>query len=668
MDIESLKKRGILVCIMLFVILSLANAYLVLFYPPFISTVTGSGITASVSLIVEGAVRSINISSPLNITYNFSVGDSYLIDLNVSAAFTPTNWFYTLLDLKHDETKYFEVDFSPNITFTAVRWSNRLLVYANDSSGAVNENVSFYINVPNSSPYLGPIDSSRNICESSYFHYKFNVTDVDEDELTVDINPKNPFYVAFSTQVNLTFTRYEIFSGKLSKGSVGGVGGSFQLYEEVISVTDGEYIDTANMNITIIEINNAPVITNIGVQTIYTRGDDSTFYKEVQVTDVEDGDQNSENLTFSITIVNSSGDEVNLFSISSNGIIDFTADNSTEVGVYNVSVCVNDTAIPDPHPSIFAICGQDGSSMTTCNNFSLTVTDENRAPTITDYYPSNLSLNGGGTDNFYFNITEYDPDGTLPDVYWYINNIFIEYDSGSLVDEFTYSFGCDVSGNYVVKSEITDGLLNDSIKWDVVVSRVLCPVGGAGGGGGGGPRGCSPRWVCNNWRGVCQHAQKSLELGVLSGEDYRIIREKCAEDNIDEEICGFRIRTCYDMNNCSKDINKPAEVEFCYYTEEPNCYDEIKNCHHGSCELLVDCGGPCLPCPTCSDKLRNQGEEGIDCGGPCPWKCPVKKPFLKRTGVLYMFIFILFWLILLLILLIIRILRMKKKMRGKEGC
>ena len=40
------------------------------------------------------------------------------------------------------------------------------------------------------------------------------------------------------------------------------------------------------------------------------------------------------------------------------------------------------------------------------------------------------------------------------------------------------------------------------------------------------------------------------------------------------------------------------------------------------CEILTDCGGPCSPCPTCSDGILNchvngQCEEGLDCGGPC---------------------------------------------------
>ncbi len=47
------------------------------------------------------------------------------------------------------------------------------------------------------------------------------------------------------------------------------------------------------------------------------------------------------------------------------------------------------------------------------------------------------------------------------------------------------------------------------------------------------------------------------------------------------------------------------------------CYDGLKNCHDGACEEDVDCGGPCEPCPSCTDGILNQGEEAVDCGGPC---------------------------------------------------
>jgi len=41
---------------------------------------------------------------------------------------------------------------------------------------------------------------------------------------------------------------------------------------------------------------------------------------------------------------------------------------------------------------------------------------------------------------------------------------------------------------------------------------------------------------------------------------------------------------------------------------------------------LIDCGGSCEACPTCSDGAQNQGEEGIDCGGSCPNNCVLEIP------------------------------------------
>jgi len=44
------------------------------------------------------------------------------------------------------------------------------------------------------------------------------------------------------------------------------------------------------------------------------------------------------------------------------------------------------------------------------------------------------------------------------------------------------------------------------------------------------------------------------------------------------------------------------------------CSDGIKN----QGEQGVDCGGPCQNvCPSCADGIRNQGETAVDCGGPC---------------------------------------------------
>ncbi|HEX5002241.1 MAG TPA: DUF6252 family protein [Bacteroidia bacterium] len=44
------------------------------------------------------------------------------------------------------------------------------------------------------------------------------------------------------------------------------------------------------------------------------------------------------------------------------------------------------------------------------------------------------------------------------------------------------------------------------------------------------------------------------------------------------------------------------------------CSDGIKN----QGEQEVDCGGPCpAHCASCADGILNQGETAIDCGGPC---------------------------------------------------
>jgi len=102
----------------------------------------------------------------------------------------------------------------------------------------------------------------------------------------------------------------------------------------------------------------------------------------------------------------------------------------------------------------------------------------------------------------------------------------------------------------------------------------------------------------------------------------------------------------------------------------PSCEDGIQN----QGEEGIDCGGPCKPCvttsttsttttstisattssisttttsttstttttieiPTCSDGIRNQGEEGIDCGGPCK-PCKKEYPGITDNAIKYEF-------------------------------
>ena len=265
-----------------------------------------------------------------------------------------------------------------------------------------------------------------------------------------------------------------------------------------------------------------------------------------------------------------------------------------------------------------------------------------------------------------FNITKFDPDGTIPDAYWYVDNKQKQYNFGNVSDEFNFVFGCGVSGDHKIKAEITDGLLNDSVTWNVSVTNVPCPSPGPGGGGGGGGLVCSPSWGCNPWE-VCQNAQLSLEEGFLSGYDYRIVQQNCTDRQLTDERCGVQIRNCNDLRECTIDLGKPDEAQACLYIADPSCSDGVKNCHDGECEILIDCGGSCERCPSCSDGIKNQGEEGVDCGGACPWQCVPAVPLLKRGEIIYGFFFLLLLIIAFVIYKLIRVLKYKKKLKAQAA-
>ncbi|RMD65614.1 hypothetical protein D6817_05700, partial [Candidatus Pacearchaeota archaeon] len=549
------------------------------------------GNTGIVSFVIEGSAFEITIHSPENTTYNFSVGENYSLDLNVSAGFTVDTWWYTLYDLRHNETARENVTFTPNTTIQAVRWNNKLVVYANDSGGNVaNASVEFFVFVPNTAPVFVGLDNEVFVCEDSSLNYKFNATDPDEDNLTLSLIPTNPFYISpeeFFGQVNITSA---ILSGVLHKSDVG-------TYQETLSVNDNYNstccVDTAQVNITVIEINHAPSVETIGVRTIWSQGDNSSLYEEVSVSDIESGTQTSGNFSFNLTFLNGQ----KFFDISPFGVINFTANDSV-VGAYNISLCVTDQALANPHENI-SLCGQDGSNLTSCQNFSLTVTNENRAPQITSYYPTELNFTSQSTSTLEFNITEHDPDGSIPDAYWYVDGIFKEYDTMSLTDSFSYTFGCGVSGEHNVSVVVTDGLLNTSLTWNITLQAVSCisaaSGGGSGGGGGGGGGGagqaiekaekCEPLYVCETW-GECKNAIAGIDLNEISAKEFNLVKRACDANSWSRNVCGYQRRECFDLNSCNAtsqiDSLLPKELRACYYTSAPSCSDNIRNCHDGA--------------------------------------------------------------------------------------
>ena len=615
--------------------------------------ITGYAIntTGIVDILIEGPELIVTIYSPENITYNFNKSDPYIIDLNVSADFAidneSTDWKYSL-NGGSDTT------FTPNSSITADRWVNSLTVSAKyEGGGWGSETVIFYVNVSNSAPLLGVIDNPIFVCEGEKLAYNFNATDVDLDDLDGDISPRNPFYVeSLGRTGNTSF--FNITSGILNKDDV-------RNHSETISVVDSDgLVDTNDTIITVIEINNPPVMTGLGAQTVWLTGDNSTFYYQMVVDDVEDGNTSGGLLEFNLTWSASE----NFFDIgSSDGIMNYTPLLGHEGNTYSLTVCVEDNALSSIHSNISLCAPRDGDVESVCDSFSLTVTNENRAPTIINYTPINNSFSVSGTSSSDFFVEVYDADGTIPDIDWYVDGTLKEHNENISNDSYSYSFGCGVSGEHNITIITSDGLLSDSQAWTIDVSLVECPPPSSRGGSGpGGPSFCMEKWFCDNWD-VCQNTEKSFEVKILSQENYYSTKEICAQNGYNEIFCGFQITECYDLNDCNNSvlkIPKSSEMRTCYFTENPSCYDKITNCHSGSCELLIDCGGPCNACATCSDKIENQGEEGIDCGGPCPFSCAVAKPIIVFGNILM-------WLSILLIIVIIyisyRIIKLLRKKR-----
>ncbi len=342
----------------------------------------------------------------------------------------------------------------------------------------------------NTPPVLAKTQGQIFVCESDNLFYVFNASDIDNDALTARIAPDSTIFTVLPYgQFAPDIYRFAIVSGEMGKGLLSSINSGFRSFFNTITVDD-DFNDTCCMssvttNITLIEINNVPLYEDIGVKTIYLEGEDSNFYKEWNVTDIEYS-KGYGNLIYTIRIINESGN-VGLFNINNLGVMNFTPNENVTLGVYNITVCAQDTGLTTIHPNISEECGVSGSANKVCDDFQLTITDENRPPEFLGYFPNDLGIVRRGTNIIYFNITKHDPDGNTPNSYWFVDGAFKSFMSGSGVDEFRYSFGCGVTGQHSVRVVITDGLANASLTWNITLSPTVCGTSSSGGGGGGAP-------------------------------------------------------------------------------------------------------------------------------------------------------------------------------------
>lgn len=486
-----------------------------------------------------------------------------------------------------------------------------------DSEGGINSSLfNFTIINVNDPPFLNSTPDQQ-LCEDVLYYYKMNATD---DDI---------LYVSCTTEQYHFFDNTSLFVINENTGEISFTPQKISVGTKIarIYVSDGELVDYKDVRFTIIEVNNAPVLGAIGTRTVHSN---STIYINADANDEEEGSDPNNNLTFNSTFLSGT----KFFDIDPRtGEINVSTNDSLN-GTYTVRVCVNDSGLSNPSANASSVCGAGSADIKSdCEDVSVTVSSANRPPVITSFVPTeNLTINE--TDIIdYFGIIMDDPDGSSLDVYWYKNNTLVKYESNYFGSTYKWVTYLGDAGKYNITVNVTDGLLNATLTWVITVinnitipQEPIPPVFWGGGGGGGG---CFEIWTCTDWS-FCQNITSPESQSLLGGL-FEKAAENCNYTKIKSKQCGFQMRSCKQVTDCKITFKKPTELQPCIFTAVPTCYDGIKNCHQGSCEILVDCGGPCKECPTCSDGIKNQGEEYADCGGPCP-PCPVSYPKPPKCG------------------------------------
>lgn len=497
-----------------------------------------------------------------------------------------------------------------------------IFAWADDGNGESQSNP-FNIEIINreEAPVWNGTIPHQYVCEDLIHYYR-----IDDISYDPDPNEDIDFYYSEPYWEALSFSDTEL----IVDADALDIGDHFNIEIGAMDFDD-RISSTTPANFTVLEVNDEPEFKNY----TFIEGNDSAinstiisplppgnaspstnYYLDINAEDEEDGN----NLTYSVDFVNETIFIIN----SSTGEINFTPELS-DGGEHNLSICIADQGLSSLHDNS-SICNETGAIKEKCYNTSIFI-GNNTAPEIINWTPYNVSVTIREGSSRAFEIEYWDREETSMYVEWKLDSEIVKNETVSPTNgtypnnTYVYSPGYEEAGNHTLRVMVYDGEFNDSNLWEITVLDVPLtePEEGSGGGGGGGmPIFCNESWKCGFWT-ACQKLTDSITYPVRGD-----ILDKCAAEDVPEGYCGYQTRICEDLSECGTTYDKPLEIQGCYYSPNPNCFDGIQNCHHGSCELLVDCGGPCPACPTCSDGILNQGEERIDCGGPCPACLPEK--------------------------------------------
>ncbi|GAA5505761.1 cadherin domain-containing protein [Novipirellula caenicola] len=231
-----------------------------------------------------------------------------------------------------------------------------------------------HVAVQNSPPEIvsdgGGALASVNVDENQVFVTDVDSTDPDGDvegaglSYAITGGDDSALFIVATSTGELTFLAAPDFENPADSGADG-------TYEVEVTVTDsGGLSDSQLISITVVDVNDAPVITSDGggATAAVNAAENQTAVTTVTASDE---DLPAQTLTYSI----SGGADSGLFSISSGGVLTFNAapdfENPTDTGgdnVYDVQVTVTDDGVPN---------------LSDVQDIAVTVTDANDAPVIT---------------------------------------------------------------------------------------------------------------------------------------------------------------------------------------------------------------------------------------------------------------------------------------------
>ena len=515
-------------------------------------------------------------------TYDFDLTEDNLTYLNISGYVTDDDNDSINFSASPSNFPSFNLTLDGIINFTPIDEDvgfHSFNITATDGIFNVPHIFNFSVANINDMPILDYIPTPQYSCEDAVFYYDANASD--DDLLIPNTTEKLYFYNSPVTLFIINEDTGEIIF-EPSNNDVGN-------HTTEIYVTDEENYTSQDVDFVVIPVNDEPLFDPVlSPQTVRVN---QTLYFICTAYDEEDGSNADGNLTFNSSFEGN----VTVFEVNeTTGVVNYTAQDN-ETGNYNVTICATDQGIPEPENSSF--CGNNHFPKTDCDTFTLSVLEVNNPPEIISYYPNNTeTLIIEETESIYFNVSATDPDNTTLTIYWYANNILKDSHFGD-EDEYTFSTTYGDAGDYIIMVVATDGEDNDSVSWNVTVLPKELPVTPSGAAGGG-ERLCKEMWRCTMWA-ECQNISELLDF--LPAGHYKYWADKCSRLMIGEKIsfwqCGIQTRSCVDFAKCNTFAEKPSELMACVLVPPPSCFDKIRNCHHGACEILVDCGGPCKPCP-----------------------------------------------------------------------